>query len=57
MIRDTCVTVFLLSYEDYVAAIMQEEVQQAIGITPRLGIEYWSPANINHNEMRKWVPF
>ena len=54
-VHDSIVT--LKGYEDYVAAIMQEEVQAAIGITPRLGIEFWSPDNIDRNEMRNWVPF
>ena len=54
-VHDSVVT--LKGYEDYVAAVMQTEVEQAIGLTPRLGIEFWSPGNIDFDEMRKWVPF
>lgn len=54
-VHDSIVT--LKGYENYVATVMQQEVHQAIGFTPRLGIEFWSPDNIDRNEMRKWVSF
>lgn len=32
--------------EDYVARVMKEEMQKAIGVTPTVKFEYWKPENV-----------
>jgi hypothetical protein len=35
--------------ETYVANVMKEEAQKAIGVKPKVNFEYWTPDNLNGN--------
>lgn len=43
--------------EKYVANVMKEEAQKAIGVTPKVNFEYWTPDNLNGNTTANNIQF